>query len=428
MKKLICEICGSSGLIKCGGTYTCPNCGTKYTTEEARKLMVDAPDDAESVLPESNTQAATIPEPANTPENTADARQTLHKLKFKPWQIALAACLCIALVVLTITVIVPAVRYNNAVNLMNSGSYEEAIAAFESLGDYKYSAELLDNCRTEKAYEDAVNLMNDGKYDEAITAFEALGDYKDSADKIDDCKLGTLRNAEVGSIVEFGTYEQDNDSSNGQETIEWLVLAKEDNRILVISDKALDCQQFDTSSETVTWETCTLRTWLNDDFYNKAFDEDEQKLILTTNVSADKNPEYDTDPGKATKDKVFLLSASEALEYFSDDSQRICEPTYYAAAIGEEATTDTVECKWWLRTPGYNYNQSFAVTVIDNGAINVIGTSKDTDISATVGLYILYPIRQQTLKTLTEIGTDFSATYGATYVRPAIWIDLSTEQ
>ena len=177
----------------------------------------------------------------------------------------------------------------------------------------------------------------------------------------------------------------------------------------------------------MTWETCTLRSWLNDDFYNKAFDEDEQKLILTTNVSADKNPEYDTDPGKATKDKVFLLSASEALEYFSDDSQRICEPTYYAASVGENATPNSAFCKWWLRTPGYNIY--LAVTVIDNGAINVIGTSKDTDdTSAIVELYILYPIRQHTLKTLAEIGTDFAATYGATYVRPAMWIDLSTEQ
>ena len=426
MKKLICEICGSSGLIKCGGTYTCPNCGTKYTTEEARKLMVDAPDDAESVLPESNTQAATIPEPANTPENTADARQTLHKLKFKPWQIALAACLCIALVVLTITVIVPAVRYNNAVNLMNSGSYEEAIAAFESLGDYKYSAELLDNCRTEKAYEDAVNLMNDGKYDEAITAFEALGDYKDSADKIDDCKLGTLRNAEVGSIVEFGTYEQDNDSSNGQETIEWLVLAKEDSKMLVISDKALDCKPYNTSLDFVTWDTCTLRSWLNDDFYNKSFAEDEQKLILTTNLGADKNPEYDSGQSKATKDKVFLLSASEALEYFPEDSQRICEPTYYAASVGDNATPDSVFCKWWLRTTGYNYY--FAVTVIDNGAINVIGTGIDTETEAMSLSFFGYRLSNQALGVLNEIGTNFTATYGTTYVRPAMWIDVSAEK
>ena len=401
MKKLICEICGSSGLIKCDGTYICPNCGTKYTTEEARKLMVDAPDDAKAVLPENKTQAAIIPEPANTPESMADTSQTAHKIKFKPWQAALAACLCIALVVLTITVIVPAVRYNNAVNLMNSGSYEEAIAAFESLGDYKYSAELLDNCRTEKSYEDAVNLMNDGKYDEAITAFEALGDYKDSADKIDDCKLGILRNAEVGSIVEFGTYEQDNDSSNGQKTIEWLVLAKEDDKMLVISDKALDCQQFDTSSDYVTWETCTLRTWLNDDFYNKAFDVDEQKLILTTNVSADKNPEYDTDPGKTTKDKVFLLSANEAVKLFDGDESRKCVPTDYALNMGS-VTIDFADsfskggvptCRWWLRTLGYYKDDATSV-------------SYDGEIYCT----------------------GFDVSVNNTSVRPAMWIDLSAEQ
>ena len=63
--------------------------------------------------------------------------------------------------------------------------------------------------------------------------------------------------------------------------------------------------------KSVTWETCSLRKWLNDEFVNEAFSKKEQKYIPTVTVPAHKNPKYDTDPGKATKDKVFLLSAVE---------------------------------------------------------------------------------------------------------------------
>ena len=53
-------------------------------------------------------------------------------------------------------------------------------------------------------------------------------------------KINKIKTANVGDIIVVGTYEQDNNTSNGKELIEWLVLAKENNRVLVISDKALD--------------------------------------------------------------------------------------------------------------------------------------------------------------------------------------------
>ena len=45
MKALTCEMCGSTNLIKQDGVYVCQSCGTKYSVEEAKKLMVDVPDD-----------------------------------------------------------------------------------------------------------------------------------------------------------------------------------------------------------------------------------------------------------------------------------------------------------------------------------------------------------------------------------------------
>ena len=171
-------------------------------------------------------------------------------------------------------------------------------------------------------------------------------------------KTEFLKSVEVGDTVTFGTYEQDDNISNGKEDIEWLVLAKEENKIFVISDKALDCKLYDTSYTSVTWETCSLRAWLNNDFFNTAFDAAEKKMIMNTKVSADKNPEYDTDPGNETTDKLFLLSISEVTEYFDDDESRKCVPTAYAKARGaytsnrNKTVSGEETCWWWLRSPG----------------------------------------------------------------------------
>ena len=103
-----------------------------------------------------------------------------------------------------------------------------------------------------------------------------------------------MTKAAVGDTVFFGSYEQDNETSNGKEDIEWLVLAKENNRLLVVSQYGLDCQQYNTNETEVTWENCTLREWLNEDFFHAAFSDREKAMIPTVTVSADKNPDCDT--------------------------------------------------------------------------------------------------------------------------------------
>ena len=134
----------------------------------------------------------------------------------------------------------------------------------------------------------------------------------------------------VGDIYVFGAYEQDNDKTNGKEKIEWQVFAKEGTKIFVISKYGLDAQPYNTEFVDVTWETCTLRDWLNDDFINTAFTNAEKAMIPTVTVTADKYPDYETDPGNDTQDKVFLLSIEEAAKYFDSDTARECEVTEYA--------------------------------------------------------------------------------------------------
>ena len=247
-------------------------------------------------------------------------------------------------------------------------------------------------------YNNAIALMDAGKYGEALLVFEALEGYKDSANKIEECNINIygeevwnkVKSVNVGDTYRFGSYEQDNNKSNGQEDIEWLVLAKEGTKILVISKEALDCKPYNTSDTDVTWETCTLRKWLNNDFINAAFSADERTMIPTVTVSADKNPDYSTNPGNATQDQVFLLSITEVNKYFSSDSARQCKPTDYAVANGAWES-DSGNCWWWLRSHGFYQNN--AARVDDDGGVGGLGVNVDH-------------------------------VHGA--VRPALWIDLNS--
>ena len=182
------------------------------------------------------------------------------------------------------------------------------------------------------------------------------------------------KNTSVDSAVFLGSYEQDNNTTNGKEEIEWIILARESDRVLVISRYALDCLQYNESyTKDVTWETCSLRKWLNDVFLNTAFTESEREKIHSMTVSADKNPDYDTDPGNNTTDPVFLLSNSEVLKYSdSDITWRQCIGTAYCNARGAFNSSDN-RVKWWLRSPGESsYTASFAGSI--NG-INYIETA-----------------------------------------------------
>lgn len=187
-----------------------------------------------------------------------------------------------------------------------------------------------------------------------------------------------LADITVGDTVKFGSYEQDNNTENGKEEIEWEVLAVENEKALLLSKYALDCQPYNSEKANVTWESCTLRNWLNDIFLNDAFDTSYQKMILSSTVPADKNPEYDTDPGNDTTDKVFLLSIDEAKKYFPTDAERKCVPTEFAKANGAgtngyDAASGKAACWWWLRSPGFN--QGYAAAVRSDGSVSCLGRS-----------------------------------------------------
>ena len=249
-----------------------------------------------------------------------------------------AVCVCIAFLVILVTVIIPNLKYKEALSLLADDNPDNLIQGYEQL------------------------IAFNGFRDSEAKAAEVFDRYK----------VAKLKNPGVGDTVYFGKYEQDNDASNGAEDIEWIVLTKKEDSYLVISKYALDCKLYNESNEFITWQTSSLRSWLNNDFLNKAFTEEESNQIPTVRVAADENPNYGSNPGFETSDKIFLLSIKEAEQFFVTAEARRCAPTAYAKAQGAYTSSDyqtssgKSACWWWLRSPGRTQDYAAGVPVYGN--------------------------------------------------------------
>ena len=158
------------------------------------------------------------------------------------------------------------------------------------------------------------------------------------------------QNFSVGNTVHLGQYD-------------WLVLEVHSGTALLITKNiVLEQQKYHDDFTEVTWETCALRQYLNDTFFNYSFSEAEQARILLTSVRSESNSQSGTDGGKDTKDRIFILSLSEANQYFGSDSDRI-------AKYSDTGNTR----RWRLRTPGIH--QKFTVFVQDDGSIDYSGNN-----------------------------------------------------
>ena len=205
----------------------------------------------------------------------------------------------------------------------------------------------------------------------------------------------------VGDTVLFGHYEQDGDTSDGTEPISWTVLDVQDGKALLLSDKVLDSKQYNEERVDITWETCTLRTWLNGEFMDAVFSEEEKSVIALMRVVNQNNAIYGTDGGNDTDDQIFLLSLNDVQEYYTlqelpaydyvpgASDKLICSGT--EQAISNYLWTDTITerniadwkknygleypqellgteaCLWWLRSPGSN--RDYAAYVDRSGRV-----------------------------------------------------------
>ena len=294
-------------------------------------------------------------------------------------------CACIAFVIILITVIIPNFKYNSAMELYEAQKYDAAITDFKALNGYKDSENKIAECEaaiTDNKYNSAIADIKKGNIVKGYKGLIALNGYKDSAEKANEIyekyKTEIFKVAEIGDIIFFGTYEQDNNTKNG----------KEDNKLLIISKYAIESQKYSSFSSGYTWENCSLRKWLNKSFFDNAFTPDEKEYILTSTISADENPEYSSDAGNDTEDKVFLLSTTEVKKYFESGNAQ-CSGTAYCYSRGIKKS-ENGNCWWWLRTPGRNTYGGYycAAGVGSDGSISYEGNGVNIENAVRPAMWI----------------------------------------
>ena len=257
-------------------------------------------------------------------------------------------------------------------------------------------------------YNAGQKLLKEGKTDEALKEFLAIPQYRgytpvaDLLRDNDDLATAATAASEAqyapfrtpGNIVTFGCYEQDNDTANGLEAIEWIVLDYDatGHRALLLSKYGLDAKPYNTEQEDITWEKCSLRAWLNGEFLHYAFSAEEQAAILTTTVNNSKSQGSSksiTVVENYTQDQIFLLSYAEAKRYLGPSynnkvSERLAVPTMYAKAQGvwTNISYHTADGErtvaWWLRSPGSRHG--FAeIADVDGSLEHNSPVEKDTN-------------------------------------------------
>lgn len=161
-----------------------------------------------------------------------------------------------------------------------------------------------------------------------------------------------------GSVVTYGSYEQDNNYYNGSESIQWVVIRVAGDKVLLVSLYGLDSKPYNNTYTNVTWASCSLRSWLNDTFYNTAFSSSEKAGIAYVRLTNDNNPTYHTAGGVNTSDHVFILSYSETLKYLPKEYRAATATAYAARNTSSKAWTSS---RWWMRTPAKYHDDALYV-------------------------------------------------------------------
>lgn len=232
------------------------------------------------------------------------------------------------------------------------------------------------------------------------------------------------QNITTWDCIWFGNYYQSDINGKLKDPIKWRVLSIDGTDAFLLADKALDQMAFcqgtvtnpvpdkwgnvekDIMTDTLTWENCALRSFLNgydgkqnvteldytdDNFLDIAFTKEEQTGILTTTVTADKNPDKNSPQGNDTKDKIYLLSVKEARDskygFSSDNARRYYNSPNYtfvggrSGANGKIGVGQEIGYAWWTRTSGQEYSGRYVypVSVGLYGGIETQGCWADSE-------------------------------------------------
>ena len=259
-------------------------------------------------------------------------------------------------------------------------------------------------------YNAAIRAMEESDVVSAYKGFVELNGYRDTEKYIREiglqAQIEIIKQSDVGDVIYYGSYEQDNKETNGPEEIEWIVLEKEENKVFVTSKYALDnlyyYSFFDTKNGEYGWADCYLREWLNDDFINRAFTKEQIDLISSCKIE-NKSYKFEnfelSQKGTSyqdTTDKIFLLSREEVEKHFIPEELAL-KPTSYARTYTDYRwPREYHNCYWYLR---------------------------DTNEGAKrTGLLAEYSYGQ------VSNGYSYTSSFNnipSYFVRPAMWIDVS---
>lgn len=171
----------------------------------------------------------------------------------------------------------------------------------------------------------------------------------------------------IGDTVEYGSYYSSNDVMS---PITWTCIDEKDGMILLLANEAIDCKMYNNKHVSTTWADCDLREWLNSEFINIAFSDEEASCIWYSDIVNEDNNTGLVDGGINTIDQIFILSHEELDMYLPDDNSRLCFPSEYAVENGcwTSSFKSSLGCSsYWVRNPGLA--QVRAVYVYLNGTI-----------------------------------------------------------
>lgn len=268
--------------------------------------------------------------------------------------------------------LLPVLKYNKAVDLINAKQFDEGLTILAELGDFsdaptQYKTGL---------YVKALNYLANNQFEESQAILEELGDFKDAQELIGTIdarrvtqEIKAIAAAQVGEVVTFGKFETDGNTANGDEELRWIVLNNRDDLVTLITEESIAAMRYHFSPDPTNWSDCSLRTWLNGTFYTAAFELAEADFICKNYITTPTNPDFPSPSGDATVDKVYLLSLNETLNYFRTLTERKlrCTPASYPMTY----TDGNDYCCWWLRTPGARLES--AIGVDTNGQIMTVG-------------------------------------------------------
>ncbi|MCL1799147.1 MAG: DUF6273 domain-containing protein [Eggerthellaceae bacterium] len=191
-----------------------------------------------------------------------------------------------------------------------------------------------------------------------------------------------LDRAQAGDVVRLGNVAfPEYFGGELSRNIGWRVLAAESGRVLVISEKIIDLRPYNDGYARVTWETCTLRKWLNVDFF-EYLPEAMRDAVMAVKLENLGNPDVRSEDSNETVDRVFLLSGDEAKDYLPTYDDRRASLDVSKEAIEGYVENQGEDIKalvekhgggaWWLRSSGSS--ESSAAYIFNNGRVMPYGS------------------------------------------------------